>query len=73
MCPLRFHAGLGALYRSLILYVLPISVHRPIVNAFNGKTNLKPLRPGQQQGLLTPASFNEGVIWNETGNRLNAI
>ena len=30
-----FSAGLGALYGPLILYMLPLSVHSTVVNAFN--------------------------------------
>jgi hypothetical protein len=37
----------GALYRSSILYMLPMSVHRASLNAFQGKTKFKTLHPGQ--------------------------
>jgi hypothetical protein len=53
--------------------MLPISVHRAILSAIKGKTNIKTPRPGQEQEILTPTSFNESLIWNETGNRVNAI
>jgi hypothetical protein len=37
-------ADLGTLYGPLILHMLPVSVHRTVVNAYND-INLKPLRP----------------------------
>ena len=34
-------AGLSALYRSLILHMLPAFVHHMVMNALKGATNLK--------------------------------
>lgn len=41
------YCSLGVMHRTLMLQVLPASVHCTIVNAFNGPVHLKPFRPGQ--------------------------
>jgi hypothetical protein len=51
-CAEGFNSGV----KGLIIYMLLVSVHHTVVNAFKSATNLKPLRRGQY------LAFKPGVI-----------